>query len=89
MATIATSITSNTCPPNAAVRIVLHRVDEVPPFMDTRGLYKQNYEAQMNGRSPDVAEQRAPEPTAEVDVDTASADPPDAGPDEITTIAAP
>jgi hypothetical protein len=57
--------------------------------MDTRGLYKQNYEAQMNGRSPDVAEAGAPRPTAGVDVDVASADTPNAGPDDITTIAAP
>jgi hypothetical protein len=57
--------------------------------MDTRGLYKQNYEAQMNGRGPDVAEEGAPRPTAGVDVDIAAMDTPDAGPDEISTIAAP
>jgi hypothetical protein len=55
--------------------------------MDTRGLYKQNYEAQMNGRSLPVAEETAPRPTAAVDADIA--DTPDAGPDEVSTIAAP
>jgi len=57
--------------------------------MDTRGLDKQNYEAQMNGRSPDVAEERTPRPTAGVDVDIAAVDAPNVGPDEITTIAVP
>jgi hypothetical protein len=55
--------------------------------MDTRGLDKQNYEAQMNGRSPDVADERAPLPTAGADVDIAAANTPNAGPDETATVA--
>jgi hypothetical protein len=57
--------------------------------MDTRGLYKQNYEAQMNGWRPDLAEDEAPRPTPGVDVDIAAVDTPNAGPGDITTIAAP
>jgi hypothetical protein len=43
----------------------------------------------MNGRSPDVAEERAPRPTAGVDVDIAALDALNGGPDEITTVAVP
>lgn len=50
--------------------------------MDTRGLCMQNYEAQMSGPSPDVAEERAPRPAAGVDVDVASAETPNTGPDD-------
>jgi hypothetical protein len=57
--------------------------------MDTRGLDKQNYEAQMNGRSLAVAEETAPRPTAGVDIDIAAVDSPDAGPDETSTVATP
>jgi hypothetical protein len=56
--------------------------------MDTRGLYKQNYEAQMNRHAPELAEERAPRPAAGVDVDTAAMDAANAGPDEIATAAA-
>ena len=56
--------------------------------MDTRGLYKQDYEAQMNGRGPDIADERTPQSTVGVDADTAPVDAPNVGPDEITTNAA-
>ena len=52
--------------------------------MDTRALYKQDYEAQMGARSPDVAEEGAPR-SAEVDRDITAVDAPNAGPDEVTT----
>jgi hypothetical protein len=57
--------------------------------MDTRALYKQDYEAQMNGRSPDVAEESAPRPAAGADIEIAAADAPNVGPDENTTISVP
>ena len=42
--------------------------------MDTRALYKQDYEAQMRGRSLDVAEHGMALPAAEPEVDATAVD---------------
>jgi hypothetical protein len=55
--------------------------------MDTRAFYKQDYEAQMHGRYPDV-EERAQQPTG-ADVAMQAVDVASADPDEIVTVGAP